>query len=304
MFLIYILVFIGFLSNLKSQELPLYNQYLLNGYLLNPAVFGSVKHPTVILTDRQQWIGIRNAPQTQAITSAIRLGDFEGVGAVIYNDRNGAISRIGIKIAYAHHMILNRFKKLKMSLGCAFSGYQYNIDHAGFGDIEITDPLIIQSVKSKYIPDASFGAYIYSKTYFGGISIANLLSTPIQYDENSENVNQNPRNIFISGGYRYKFHKEFSYEPSLLLKSTFGFEWQLDVNSKLYYQDRHWIGVSFRTSKSIQALIGFKIKSLRFAYAYEYNANPLNAYSYGTHELMISYNIGERETNYICPAYF
>ena len=52
----------------KAQQMPLYSQYMLNGFLLNPAMAGNVDYIPLRLTVRQQWVGITDAPSTQAIS--------------------------------------------------------------------------------------------------------------------------------------------------------------------------------------------------------------------------------------------
>lgn len=57
------------LTDLYAQQLPLYSQYMMNSFLLNPAIAGSVDYFPVILTARRQWVGINNGPSTQAIST-------------------------------------------------------------------------------------------------------------------------------------------------------------------------------------------------------------------------------------------
>ncbi|MBI5218027.1 MAG: type IX secretion system membrane protein PorP/SprF, partial [Bacteroidia bacterium] len=70
----------------RSQQFPLYSQYMMNGFLLNPAIAGTVTYVPVCLTVRQQWAGIKDAPQTVALSSHTLLGRAEGVGGYVFND--------------------------------------------------------------------------------------------------------------------------------------------------------------------------------------------------------------------------
>lgn len=56
-----------------SQQVPLYSQYMLNGFLLNPAVAGSEGYTAVNLTAREQWIGLNEAPRTYALSFQTRI---------------------------------------------------------------------------------------------------------------------------------------------------------------------------------------------------------------------------------------
>jgi type IX secretion system PorP/SprF family membrane protein len=62
-----------FLSSLKSQQLPIYSQYMMNSYLLNPAVAGNEGYTSLNLTVREQWLGLKDAPSTYAVSAQTRL---------------------------------------------------------------------------------------------------------------------------------------------------------------------------------------------------------------------------------------
>jgi hypothetical protein len=49
---------------LKAQQKPQYTQYILNNYIINPAVTGIENYIDVKAATRQQWTGLQNAPQT------------------------------------------------------------------------------------------------------------------------------------------------------------------------------------------------------------------------------------------------
>src|SRR6056297_663631 len=95
----------------KAQQIPLYSQYTMNKYLLNPAYAGSQGYTSYNLTARQQWMGFGNAktPSTQAVCAQTRILQSSvlsslglinrglarrrpsgrvGMGGYIFNDRN------------------------------------------------------------------------------------------------------------------------------------------------------------------------------------------------------------------------
>ena len=47
-----------------GQQLPVYSQYMMNKFLINPAVAGSEGYTAFNLTSRKQWLGIKDAPLT------------------------------------------------------------------------------------------------------------------------------------------------------------------------------------------------------------------------------------------------
>ena len=58
---------------------------MLNGFLLNPAMAGNVDYIPLRLTVRQQWVGITDAPSTQAISGHYLFNNKKmGLGGYIY----------------------------------------------------------------------------------------------------------------------------------------------------------------------------------------------------------------------------
>src|ERR1035437_2381074 len=57
----------------EAQQLPLFSQYLFNGFLINPAYAGLDGYSAVNLTAREQWVGIPNSPKTHIVSYQTRL---------------------------------------------------------------------------------------------------------------------------------------------------------------------------------------------------------------------------------------
>ncbi|MFI5188558.1 MAG: type IX secretion system membrane protein PorP/SprF, partial [Chitinophagales bacterium] len=47
-----------------AQQRPHYTQYILNNYILNPALSGIENYTDVKLSARDQWVGLNGAPET------------------------------------------------------------------------------------------------------------------------------------------------------------------------------------------------------------------------------------------------
>jgi hypothetical protein len=93
----------------KAQQLPLYSQYIMNGYLLNPAIAGHDGYTSFNMTARQQWLGFPNAPQTQSFSAQTRVlkRSFILKGRSVSNKRfipstNG---RVGLG-GFIYHMLI------------------------------------------------------------------------------------------------------------------------------------------------------------------------------------------------------
>ncbi len=134
------------ISTSYSQQLPLYSQYIFNGFLLNPGIAGSVDYFPIRLTARQQWVGIKGAPSTQAISAHYLLTNQKfGVGGFLFNDKFGPLSQTGIHIAGAYHLPLEGINS-KLGLGLAFKAFQFKFDET---DLVTLNPMMPQLLIQK-----------------------------------------------------------------------------------------------------------------------------------------------------------
>ncbi len=282
-----------FATSLSAQQVPLYSQYMLNGFLLNPGIAGSVNYIPIRLTARQQWTGIEGAPSTQAISAhSPIMRQKMGIGGYIFNDKFGPISQTGLQLSYAYHLQLTR--EMKLGLGLSFKAFQLSLNESDLTVIDQGDPSVSGASESTFVPDADFGAYLYTKKYYAGLSATQLIQYKIKLgDTQIESSNQTIRHYYLMGGYKIDINKDFMVEPSLLLKGTEVTPWQVDINAKVFYKKNYWLGFSYRTAQAAIVLIGFKVDKFYLGYSFDYTFSNLKNYSTGSHEILIGYNLGE-----------
>src|SRR6186997_3637755 len=57
-----------------SQAKPFYTQYILNNYILNPALSGIENYTDVKMSVRDQWVGLNGAPKTMYFSAHGPIG--------------------------------------------------------------------------------------------------------------------------------------------------------------------------------------------------------------------------------------
>ena len=282
-----------------SQQLPMYSQYMNNKFLLNPAVAGSEDYIPIRLTARQQWVGIDGAPSTQALSGNFLLGNKNmGVGGYIFSDRFGMDSKIGIQGSYSYILDVGLWDS-KLAFGLSVMAFQYAFNTEGAIVTDANDPSVAYANQSVFVPDANFGAYWHNDEFFFGASANQLIEFPVEFDKLDASENTLQRHFFVMGGYKFKVTKEIDVEPSSLIKITATSPIDFDLNVKGYYKKNYWFGMSYRTGvyenmeHSMIAMIGAKYKHVVFGYAFDYQFSNISNYTFGTHEIMIGYNLGE-----------
>ncbi len=297
-----------------AQQVPLYSQYMMNGFLLNPAVAGSEGYTAINITAREQWLGLQNAPKTHSISGQTRIlknsyisrnspirrrqrmgsrSGRIGLGGYIFNDKNGALDRTGMQLTYAYHI---NMKLSQLSFGLSAIAYQFSIDPE---KITLLDPDVAydNADKSIFVPDASFGVYYSDPNLYAGFSATQLFQSALKLGASGYAEYKMQRYYYLMGGYDFLISPAFTFEPSFLVKATAG-TWQADVNAKFIFGDEYWGGISFRTGNALIFMGGVKVNKYFFGYAFDYTLSSIMKRTYGSHEFMFAVKFGDNARRY------
>ncbi len=301
--------------NSYAQQVPLYSQYTMNGFLLNPAVAGSEGYTAINLTAREQWLGLKNTPKTHAISGQTRLlknsyiskkssirknspmgsrSGKVGLGAYVFNDKNGPIDRTGIQLSYAYHI---RMKRSQLSFGISGMAYQFSVDESKIR-FQYEDDFWQNAKKSIFIPDANFGVYYSDPKIFAGISMSQLFQSALKLGEKGYAEYKMKRYYHLIGGYDIVVNDYFSIEPSILIKSSGNLIWQADFNTKFIFNEEYWGGLSYRTGGALIFMGGVRVDKFFFGYAFDYTLSSIMKHSYGSHEFMVAVRFGDTARRY------
>ena len=288
-----ILAFI-FSGSLYSQQLPQLTQFMDNNYVLNPAFAGMEDYYQVRTSIRNQWTGIADAPSTTILSIYGQQEENIGLGGVIFNDQFGPTSRTGGAVSYAYHLSLTEKVNLSLALSGGFT--QFKIDKNGWNVANPNDPLTQGDVIVETVPDATFGFNFYSKDWYLGLAVPQLLTSNLNLlDDNlanaltSEQSGNLSRHIYVMGAYKFKANSKLELEPSFLLKSVAPTPMQFDFATRAIYDNKIWIGGSYRSTGDIGALLGYSVND-RYIIGYSYDIlnSELADYSSGSHEFMLA----------------
>jgi type IX secretion system PorP/SprF family membrane protein len=142
-----------------AQQLPQFTSYQLSPFLYNPAFAGVDGTTQLNAVIRNQWSGVREAPQTDVISGyGLLRNEKMGLGATAFKDVAGADSRRGITLSYAYHLRVKNDMSLSLGLSAGF--LQYRLDHTIINPYDDGDPVFNSPVLSSVVPTATFGAYL------------------------------------------------------------------------------------------------------------------------------------------------
>jgi type IX secretion system PorP/SprF family membrane protein len=304
----------------EAQQVPMYSQYIMNGFLINPSFAGRDGYTSVNLTVREQWTGLAQAPSTYALSFQTRIlknsyiskstivkkklvrptrGGKVGVGAYVFNDNNGIMRRTGIQTAYAYNIPLGKTddeNSRNIAFGLALIAYQYAINTDGL-IYDHDDPYLNSYDRSVFIPDFNFGVSYTTSKYYVGFAMTNLLRGSVMFSNSSNNSNSE---LGLTGGIKVPLSGNWLLEPSAFVKSSDMLfkAIQLDITSRIYYKNDYWAGLSWRTNDAIILMLGLKYDRFYFAYAFDFTLTEIRKQSLGTHEFSLAVKFGTNARRY------
>lgn len=320
----------------SGQQKPQYTQYILNNYIINPALSGIENYTDAKLSYRSQWSGLKGAPVTDyfSIQGPIGKKDYKtnatsfrvpgknprgnaywetytaskphhGIGFMMLNDKTGLYNRFSVDASYAYHIGLNARTNLALGIAAGIINISYDISKVNFAGP--VDPVLRNSGRNSLHsirPDLSAGLWLYSASYFLGLSAQQIIPQKYTFADKStlEKATLIPH-LFATAGYRFLLNDDINVLPSVMFKYVKGTPTspQFDFNIKFQYRDLLWTGGSYRYHDGFAAMVGFNVgNTFNLGYAYDITRSHLNTVSGGTNEIIIGLIIGNRYDD-SCP---
>jgi len=277
---------------LIAQQTPIYTQFMFNPFVYNPAVAGIDPYYQIRSNHRFQWIGIKDPPVTNTLSFQGPHAKLNmGYGGYLYNDVTGPTSKTGLTGCYAYNVGIT--ETLRLSMGLSMGIIQYRVDGTQITFKE-TDNAVEKGIHSSFVPDANFGLYLYTGKYYVGFSTAQLVNTKLKLTNEKNGLNKLKTHFYLIGGYLFDINTNFQIEPSILLKGTAPSQFQADINTRLIYQNKGWLGISFRSQDAVSFLLGYIHKNkIYIGYSYDFTITDLRKYDSGSHEIMIGYRFND-----------
>lgn len=269
-----------------AQQKPYYTQYILNNYMLNPALSGIESYTDVKLSYRSQWADINGAPITAyasiqgplgnsdkiggSVSSVERVGvntrgksywnEYEapeahsGAGLILLNDKTGYISRFSMYGTYAYHKPIGERTTISAGFLAGFTNVTIDASKVVLADPSQTpdafDPAIGYAAGQlkTFMPELGAGLWLYSRDYYLGLSALNIIPGRAKFVEDEKYSNSFLPHFFASAGYRFWAADDLTVLPSVSIQSVRPMPLQMHLNVKMQYQDQFWVGGGYRFS--------------------------------------------------------
>ncbi len=310
-----------------GQQKPQYNQYVINNYLLNPAIAGIEEYVDVRIGARQQFTGVDGAPSTQYVSAHMPLGytsyghndrnvqqapsfsslrnnpmikpkPHHGIGLMVVHDEIGAFSRTEASFAYAYHLLLS--KEIKLAAGASAGIIQESVSASKLEFFDPADPTDVDWNAVK--PNLNMGLWLYSSNFYVGVSGAQLFANDVHFDDTIDDRNHQSRHYFVTGAYKFELTDRLSLIPSVMAMWVQPLPGSIDFNLRGVYDNRFWVGGSYRENGSFAALAGVNLSStFDVGYSYDTGMSGQNGVNSGSHEVVVGIRLLNKRKVF-CPS--
>ena len=290
-------VFLTLSVSLFSQFEAQLSQYMLNNGAYNPAAVGESDLIDIVFMHRFNMISMPSGGSTTFlnVNSPLKFGKGKhGVGVNLMKDEVGWLTNETYSIQYAY--------KTKIADGHLSIGAEFGSVNLGFSGDSVAQHTIklgtyhisgddaipqTNTVGSGF--DMGLGVFYTLNNWYAGASFRHLNKPTVKWGINSEY--RQPGVIYATGGFYKKLdNPKYLLKPSFLVKSDFT-KVQVDLSSRLEYDNKFWGGLTFRPLSSVVFLAGAELPGgLSAGVSFDVPTSRLVVSRVGSLEVMVSYS--------------
>ena len=249
----FVLMFTAFVS--YAQQDAQFTQYMYNTININPAYAGSRGALSIFALHRTQWVGLDGAPVTNAVSVNTPLNENNlGLGISIINDKIGPTTENTISADLSYTVPTS--ETFKLSFGIKATANFFNLDVNRLNPVD--DDPSLHDFNNKFTPNIGAGVYLHSDKAYVGFSIPNFIESN-RYDDNEVAIFKEKINYYLIAGYIFDVNESIKFKPALLTKVVGGAPLQVDVSGNFMFNDKFVLGLAYRWSAAISAMVGFQV---------------------------------------------
>lgn len=288
-----------------GQSDPQFNQYWALPSYYNPAAAGESDFVRIRGAARLQWLGIKHAPKSFAVTGDMPLklfGKRLGIGATVTSESLGLFPNIlaGVQANYRFTFKNKTFIAAGLQLGFFNSKFKGTDVYIPDGDDYHTtnDPAIPTQDLTGNAFDLGLGAWYVHPLFSVGISGQHLLKPSVTMQQEGSDTGGAQEYKTELGRMAYLMaignialkNTLFVLQPSLLLKSDFQM-FMAEITARATYNRFLFASLGYRLNDAISISAGVEFKNFFVGYAYEYPLSAIGKVSSGSHELVAGYSL-------------
>jgi type IX secretion system PorP/SprF family membrane protein len=285
---LYFVLVLFFLSvSAFAQQDPLYSQYMLNPFIINPAYAGYTTDLNASVMYRKQWAGFEGSPVTMNANAHIALDKNRmGAGLIVLQDQIGSDKNTEVNVAYSYHLSLSTSMKLSFGLQGGVINY-----HSDYSDLNITAGDSKFSNLSEWKPNLGAGLLLHNEKFIAGLSVPKMLKSSTTVESLSTGLYN--QHLYVYGAYLAQLSYRIKLKPWILMRAVAGAPLAVDYALSVKIDDSYTIGLFTRNLNTYGFLMQLNLgDSFRMGYVFELPTEKSVGTRYPTHELTLGIRMG------------
>ena len=264
-----------------SQEETAYNFYHINSAIVNPAATAKNGGIDVFVNYRDQWSGLKGAPEHQYVGVKGSINKSTSVGLIYNGYSNGMLRRNNISASYAYSF--NVSETHLITLGLSGGMYSRSISKSSLSVESANDPSTFSNDFEQTYFKTGFGLCYSWKSLSYDFAVPEIFDMGLKRSFTA---------IYTNIAYQFDLNeKVLSLTPSVAYRYKYQTVEQFDFALKANYQQKVWAQMGYRTKAGIISAVGISLKSVIVGYSYEFVQSPLSSITSGSNEFTIIYTL-------------
>lgn len=256
-----------------------------------------IKHPLDLSYNSQRLSNLA-AARVEQLPRSKRM--IHGLGLNIFQSRVGILKSIGGAMSYSINYPLTTRSRLAFGVTALLENRKMDV-----ADVTVRDPdeyynYLLRSSTAQTDLNVRVGALLYKENFYIGMSYLPLVNIALQA---SDLAMEEPfYRASVQAGVAVPMNAEVTLRPSIMALLQMNNRLAVDYNVKAYVQNKVLLGLTYRSTKSGVAMLGFNINDTFTAtYSFELSVGDFRKFDDGSHELVMAARLNnlKKFTQYI-----
>ena len=254
----------------QDHNFTLYN---FNMNIINPAYAGSGDAKEINLGYRSQWMGVSEAPNTQALSYTSPLRNNLGFGISVVRDQVFVLQETDLALDLSYKLQISATHDLYFGIKAGASVINIDLRNAGANG---SDPLFSRN-QSFINPQFGAGLYLRHDAYYVSISSPNFLNGKRYVKQgNAPKAAIDNLHMYYGFGYHLDVSNNLRITPAIMYRSTQGAPSSTDINTTVTYNSIQ-AGMNYRVDEMYSIFGMFNIfNNVKFGAAYDFTTSKIN----------------------------
>ena len=289
-----VFVFFVLLSiSASAQQDPNFTLYKYNMNIINPAYAGSRDFASINMAYKSQWVGVKDAPETQTVSYSSPTKSNVGLGFSVINDCVSIIREtdVDLDVSYKLKLDFEYYLYFGIKAGVGF----VNLDYTNAGAVD--EDIMFAENESYLRPHFGTGFYLKHPKYYLSISTPNLLNGHRYVKNASSEVSiLKDLHVYAGGGYTHELKSRLYLRSELMTRYVKGAPMSFDVASTLSMYGKAEAGVNYRYKESVSVYSLFRMSNdFQFGFSYEMMVNTVgNAFKNPSLEFILKHQFNKK----------